>query len=193
MKDNCQTLDQVPFTVSGFGEIFHLNNPKKETCHMYKGIFGKNWHIVATLWGMSLLRALWGYCCLDFGCNGDWSQGKGFDCLFVKVMTRIRISTYIRLSLYIYIRASPAVLSTWPWANIFSDKTETGTQIGGRLLIANHLDESLWWANQRNWAAVRSYLLHSFLQVHSAAVPFTSHGNVHNYAYTKPFSWAKPP
>jgi hypothetical protein len=37
-------------------------------------------------------------------------------------------------------------------------------------------------------------LLHSFLRVHSAAaaVPFTSHSNMRNYAKPKPFSWAKP-
>jgi hypothetical protein len=58
-KDNYQILDQVPFTVSVFGEFFY---------HIV-------WHNVATLWGMSQLRALWGYCCLDFECNGDWSQG----------------------------------------------------------------------------------------------------------------------
>jgi hypothetical protein len=39
-------------------------------------------------------------------------------------------------------------------------------------------------ANQKHWEAVRSYLLHSSLQVHS-------HNNVHNYAEPKPFSWAK--
>jgi len=37
-------------------------------------------------------------------------------------------------------------------------------------------------------APVRSYLLHSFLQVHSVAAPFTSHGNLCNYAEPKPFS-----
>jgi hypothetical protein len=63
-------------------------------------------------------------------------------------------------------------------------------QIGGGLLIANHLDESLWWANQKHWVSVRSYLVHSFLQVHRAAAPFSSHGNVHNYAEPKPFSCA---
>jgi hypothetical protein len=39
-------------------------------------------------------------------------------------------------------------------------KLKLGQQIGGRLLIANHMDQSLWWANQKHWAAVRSYLLH---------------------------------
>jgi hypothetical protein len=37
-------------------------------------------------------------------------------------------------------------------------------QIGGELLIANHLDKSLWWANQKHWATVRSYLLYFFVQ-----------------------------
>jgi hypothetical protein len=41
-------------------------------------------------------------------------------------------------------------------------KLKLGQQIGGGLLITNHLDQSLWWANQKHWAAVRSYLLHSF-------------------------------
>jgi hypothetical protein len=58
--------------------------------------------------------------------------------------------------------------------------------------FATHLDESLWWANVKHWVPVRSYLLHSLLQVHSAAAPFTSHGNLHNYAEPDPFSWAKP-
>jgi hypothetical protein len=70
-------------------------------------------------------------------------------------------------------------------------KPKLGPQIGGGLLKPNHLDESLWWANQKHWAAVRSYLLHSFLQVHSVAAPFISHGNTHNYVEHKPFSWAK--
>jgi len=38
---------------------------------------------------------------------------------------------------------------------------------------------------------MRSYLLHSFLQVHSIAKPFTSHSNLRNYAKPKPFSWVK--
>jgi hypothetical protein len=53
-----------------------------------------------------------------------------------------------------------------------------GQQIGGGLLIANHLDQ-FWWANHKHWA-VRSYLIHFFLQVHSAAAPFTSYGNLRN-------------
>jgi hypothetical protein len=28
-------------------------------------------------------------------------------------------------------------------------KLKLGRQIGGGLLIANHLDQSLWWANQK--------------------------------------------
>jgi hypothetical protein len=50
-----------------------------------------------------------------------------------------------------------------------------GQQTGGVLLIANHLDQSLWWVNQKHWEAVRSYLLHTFRQVHIVAEPFTSY------------------
>jgi len=46
-------------------------------------------------------------------------------------------------------------------------KLKLERQIRGGLLIANHMDQSVRWANQRHWTAVRSYLLHSFLQVHS--------------------------
>jgi hypothetical protein len=56
-------------------------------------------------------------------------------------------------------------------------KLKWGQQTGGGL-IANHLEQSLWWANQKHRAAVRSYLLHSFLQGHSADAPFTSHANM---------------
>jgi hypothetical protein len=71
-------------------------------------------------------------------------------------------------------------------------KLKLGQQIGGGLLIANHMDQSLWWANQKPWAAVRSYLLHSFVQRHSAAAPRTSHGTLRNYTEPKPISWVKP-
>ncbi len=37
-------------------------------------------------------------------------------------------------------------------------KLKLGQQIGGELPIANHLDQLLWWSNQKPWAAVRSYL-----------------------------------
>ncbi len=47
---------------------------------------------------------------------------------------------------------------------LFSDptlKTEMGTAIRWERLIANHLDQSLWLANQKHGAPVRSYLLRS--------------------------------
>jgi hypothetical protein len=62
-----------------------------------------------------------------------------------------------------------------------------------QLLIANHLDQSLWSTNQKHWAAVKSYLLHSFLlQVHTVVAPFTSHRKLCNYAKSKLFSSTKP-
>jgi hypothetical protein len=39
-------------------------------------------------------------------------------------------------------------------------KLETAKK-GKGLLIANHLDQSLWSTNQKYWTVVRSYLLHS--------------------------------
>jgi hypothetical protein len=51
-------------------------------------------------------------------------------------------------------------------------KLKLGEQIGGGLLITNHLDQSLWWANQKHWAAVRSYLLHSFFCMCIALLTF---------------------
>jgi hypothetical protein len=71
-------------------------------------------------------------------------------------------------------------------------KLNLGQQIGGGLLIANRMDQWFRWADQKHWAALRSYLLHSFLQVNSAAAPRTSHGNLRNYAKPKPISWVKP-
>ncbi len=102
-----------------------------------------------------------------------------------------------------FLRASPAVLRIWPCEYISHPslvmysfatpprKLKLGQQSDGGLLITNHLDQSLWLANQKHWEAVRSYLLHSLWQVHSAAEPFTSHGNLRNNAKAKPFSWVK--
>jgi hypothetical protein len=42
-------------------------------------------------------------------------------------------------------------------------KTEMRTAYRCELLIANHMDQSLWLGNQKQGAAVRSYLLHSSL------------------------------
>ncbi len=66
-----------------------------------------------------------------------------------------------------------------------TNQTVTGTAYTWELLIANHLDESLWSSNQKYWAAVRSNLLDSFLEVHTCVEPFTSQGK------QRPISWAK--
>jgi hypothetical protein len=54
--------------------------------------------------------------------------------------------------------------------------------IDGGLLIANHLDQSLWLTDKKQWQAVGSYLLHSFLQVNRFATPLTIHCKLYNYA-----------
>ncbi len=72
------------------------------------------------------------------------------------------------------------------------NKTVTGTANTWELLIANHLDQSLWSTNQKYWAALRSNLLHSFSEVQNSVAPFTSHGKLHESGAEKPISWAKP-
>jgi len=73
-----------------------------------------------------------------------------------------------------------------------TNKTVTGTAHTWELLIANHLDHSLWLANKKYWVAMRSNLLHSFLEVHNCVAPFTSGGKLHEFGAEKPISWAKP-
>jgi hypothetical protein len=59
------------------------------------------------------------------------------------------------------------------------------------LLIANQLDQSLRSTNYKYWVAVRSNLLHSFLEVPNCVGRFTSHGKLHKFGVKKPISWAK--
>ncbi len=73
-----------------------------------------------------------------------------------------------------------------------TNKTVIGTAYVWELLIANHLDQSLWSTNQKYWVAVRSNLLHFSLQVHNCVAPFTSHGKLHEFGAKKPISWDKP-
>ncbi len=58
-----------------------------------------------------------------------------------------------------------------------SDKTKIG--IANRWGTTNSKPPGpiLWWTNQKHWTIVRSYLLHSFLQVHSVVAPFTNPSN----------------
>jgi hypothetical protein len=64
------------------------------------------------------------------------------------------------VTLQIYFSHQSLVIYFCPTPHI---KLKLGLQIGCRVLIANHLDQSLWLANQKQGAAVRSYLLHCSL------------------------------
>jgi hypothetical protein len=104
------------------------------------------------------------------------------------------------------LQASPTMLNMWPCKNISHSslvmcpfatpaiKLKLRQQIGGGLLLANHLNQSLWWINQKNSLSTNYIIFITFfLHVHNNVVPFTSHGNMHNYAnQPKPFSWTKP-
>jgi len=73
-------------------------------------------------------------------------------------------------------------------------KLKLRLQIGGRLLLTNHLDQPSWLANQTQTqgAAVRSYLLHSSLQVLGFVVPFINLSKLCKDAGPKGVSWPKP-
>jgi hypothetical protein len=80
-------------------------------------------------------------------------------------------------SLVIYCFATPPI------------KLKLGQQIGGELLIASNLDQSLWYTNQKHYPLVRSYLLHSCLQVRRVAVLFTSHHKLWNLLSQRGMFW----
>jgi hypothetical protein len=86
-------------------------------------------------------------------------------------------------------------IKCWSIAVLFlgnpTNKTVTRTAYTCELLVANHLDQSLWSTNQKYWDAVRSNLLHSFMEVHNCVATFTSHGELHEIGAEKPISWAK--
>jgi hypothetical protein len=77
----------------------------------------------------------------------------------------------------VHVRASPAVLSMWPCKNIshiqilgiyllptLSIQLKLGLQIGGRPLVATHLDESNYLVNQKQ-GAVNKYDLIVFIRL----------------------------
>jgi hypothetical protein len=83
-------------------------------------------------------------------------------------------------------------MSKFSWFFLATPPKKTVTAYTWGQLIANHLDQSLWSTNQKYWVAVRSNLLHSFLEVHNYFVPFTSHGKLHEFGAEKRISWTKP-
>jgi hypothetical protein len=64
-----------------------------------------------------------------------------------------------------------------------TNKIVTGIAYTWGLLIANHLDESLWSTNQKYWTAVTSNLVHSFLEVQNCVAPFPSQSQLHEYQF----------
>ncbi len=87
--------------------------------------------------------------------------------------------------LFFFFSTSPRTHNNWNW----------DSKIGGGLLIANYLDQSVRWGQSEilSSSQVLSITLFSFLQVHNIAVPsFTSRCKLRNHAEPKPISWAKP-
>jgi hypothetical protein len=73
---------------------------------------------------------------------------------------------------------------------VFCNTKKLGLQIGGILLIANHLDQSLWLANQKQGVVVRSNLLHSSLAGAHLCCAF-SNPQHYQMCWPKPFFWDK--
>ncbi len=71
-------------------------------------------------------------------------------------------------------------------------KLKVEPNIHGVLLIANHLDQSRWWTNQKYWTAVRCNLLHSFWEVHNCVAPFYQPRKLHEFGAEKPIFWDGP-
>jgi hypothetical protein len=67
-------------------------------------------------------------------------------------------------------------------------KLKLGLQIGGRLPIANHLDQSQYLVNQKQGAAVSTNFYYTLLwQVLGFAMPFTSLSKLCKMLGQKPF------
>ncbi len=84
-------------------------------------------------------------------------------------------------------------------------KLKLGPQVRGGLLVANHLDQSLWWDNQKHEKQFdHTYytlfynctaLLRLLPATATCAIMLSQNHfpepNLHNYAEPKPFSWPK--
>jgi hypothetical protein len=88
---------------------------------------------------------------------------------------------FLHPSLVIYFFATPAI------------KLKLGLQIGGRLLITNHLNQSLWLANQKtgNRSSHIIFITLFCRSYRAELVPFTSISKLCKNAGPKPFCWAK--
>jgi hypothetical protein len=125
---------------------------------------------------------------LDQACEG-WTSFRFYLALYEQALS---------------LRASPAVLSMWPNKKksdihhviyLFATtpiKLKLRLQIGGRLVIANHLDQSLWLANQKQGAGIKSYLFNSSLGDAQLCCAFYQPQKTVQNARPKPFCWAKP-
>jgi hypothetical protein len=102
---------------------------------------------------------------------------------------KLRASPPVLLSMSLWIKNTKCL--TLAALFIFGATPVTGTAYTWELLIANHLDQSLWSTNQKYWAAVRSNLVHSCLEVHNGVATFPCHGKLLEFGAGKPISSAK--
>jgi hypothetical protein len=102
------------------------------------------------------------------------SHEKWMEWCFVKVATPVwwmmnscPFGRFMTASFSWFYRDSTKIFLTSKFTYLLfcnpSHRTETGTAKRSEVLIANHLEQSLWLANKKQGAAIRSYLLHSSL------------------------------
>jgi hypothetical protein len=70
-------------------------------------------------------------------------------------------------------------------------KLKLGQQISGGLLIANHLDQSLWWGNYIEHQLNHIYYILAYMCT-KLLFFFNNHKKVRNFVEPQPFSWTKP-
>ncbi len=76
----------------------------------------------------------------------------------------------------------------------YKTETETANTWGWELLIANHLDQSLWWMGQSDTliSSQITFITLFSAGAHNCCAFYESHCKLlYNYAEPKPFCWAK--
>ncbi len=134
-----------------------------------------------------------------------WKRGVKEAKIFIKKKKEKKVVVFLYPSLFgfellnhIPLKSFPVVLSMWPCKNVFTSKfglfslfrtppkkLKRGPYICRALLIANHLDQSLWSTNQKYWTEVTSYLVFTFTCTSLCSAIYDATANLRNYAKPK--------
>jgi hypothetical protein len=127
-----------------------FTNPNSNSCHLKIVLHPKsyiyairytvaNWRCSYKKWLMWFMHAQSEWCSQMSFCYKDVCKSISSGAHYVTLQ---KYFSHPSLVIYFFATPPPHI------------RTATETQeIGGRLLIANHLDQSLWWANEKALAA----------------------------------------